>query len=130
MAYPIMGALRHAYGSPWEARRPARPGPAAARVRGASRRARGRLVERKLTWWHTCFNLVRPTCCKIIENKPLVSARPCPMTRARAQVYKRVDVARRVEEYQLCGEFEAEPDGGQLTPLFRARQAAAGPWWR
>ena len=32
MAYPIMGALRHAYGSPWEARRPARPGPAGART--------------------------------------------------------------------------------------------------
>lgn len=49
---------------------------------------------------------------------------------ARPQVYKRVEVGRREEEYQLVGEFDAEPDGSQLTPLFRAKQEASGAWWR
>ncbi len=46
------------------------------------------------------------------------------------QVYKRVEVGRRDEEYQLVGEFDTEPDGSQLTPLFRAKQETSGAWWR
>ena len=47
------------------------------------------------------------------------------------QVFKRVDITKREEEYQLIGTFDKEPDGSVLTPLFSGRpQGAQKPWWQ
>ena len=47
------------------------------------------------------------------------------------QVFKRVDITRREEEYQLIGTFDKEPDGSILTPLFSGRpQGVQKPWWQ
>ncbi|CAK0771691.1 hypothetical protein CVIRNUC_003886 [Coccomyxa viridis] len=46
-------------------------------------------------------------------------------------VFQRVDVGRREEEYQLIGSFDEEPDGSKLTPLFSGqRQGVSKPWWQ
>lgn len=39
----------------------------------------------------------------------------------RVQVYKRVDLSRKDEEYKLWGEFEREPNGGQITQEIRQK---------
>ncbi len=47
------------------------------------------------------------------------------------QVFKRVDITKREEEYQLIGTFDKEPDGSILTPLFSGRpQGVQKPWWQ
>ena len=46
-------------------------------------------------------------------------------------MFKRVDVGRREEEYQLIGSFDSEPDGSILTPLFLGQpQGVQKPWWQ
>ena len=46
------------------------------------------------------------------------------------QVYKRVDLGKRTEEYQFVGGFDREPDGRLLTPLLQAKPASSGgQWW-
>jgi hypothetical protein len=59
------------------------------------------------------------------------------------QIYKRVNLSRQTEEYQLWGEFDREPDGAKITKclqdkvpfLLRGKVAepelpsANGKWW-
>lgn len=52
------------------------------------------------------------------------------MTGFMLQVFKRVDITSREEEYQLIGSFDKEPDGSVLTPLFSGQpQGGKKPWW-
>lgn len=44
-------------------------------------------------------------------------------------MYKRVDLGKRHEEYQLVGTFDSQPDGSLLTPLFQQASAKKGAWW-
>ena len=53
------------------------------------------------------------------------------------QVYRRADVGRKQEEYQLLGTYELEPSSGEITKLFqdnqkqREQQSRAGKaWWQ
>ncbi|KAK9842820.1 hypothetical protein WJX74_002899 [Apatococcus lobatus] len=53
------------------------------------------------------------------------------------QVYRRADVGRKQEEYQLLGTYELEPSSGEITKLFqdnqkqREQESRAGKaWWQ
>lgn len=58
------------------------------------------------------------------------------------QIYKRKDLSRKEEEYQLWGQFDSEPSGGQITLEFKNKvplmlrgmaaedpKPASGKWW-
>ena len=44
------------------------------------------------------------------------------------QVYRRVDIGKREEEYQLLGDFDTEPGAAEITPLFRPKERK--PTWK
>lgn len=53
------------------------------------------------------------------------------------QVFRRADVGRKQEEYQLLGTYELEPSSGEITQLFqdnqrqREQESRAGKaWWQ
>lgn len=46
----------------------------------------------------------------------------------RVQVYKRVDLAKREEEFQQIGAFQKEPGPAEITPLFKPEPKA--PTWK
>ncbi|BDA45931.1 probable adenylate kinase 5, chloroplastic [Coccomyxa sp. Obi] len=47
------------------------------------------------------------------------------------EVFKRVDLGKRTEEYRFVGSFDREPDGSLLTPLFQEQpqKKNSGAWW-
>eukprot|EP00884_Botryococcus_braunii_P004185 jgi/Botrbrau1/13768/Bobra.0056s0023.1 len=45
------------------------------------------------------------------------------------EVYRRVDLGKKVEEYQALGTFEQFPDSGEITALFsKSRTSTASRW--
>lgn len=44
------------------------------------------------------------------------------------QVFRRVDIGKREEEYTVVGTFEKQPGSAEMTPLFAAKPKA--PTWK
>lgn len=45
------------------------------------------------------------------------------------QVYRRVDLGKRMEEFQQLGTFDEFPDGAKITDLFsKARRGTTSRW--
>lgn len=135
--YPIMGALRHSYGGPWEV------GAWECNLCGRQGLGAACVHWRGSGGWHACplmqllsapsagqgalpsrhcgppLDSCTRACLPACQGPPThFPTPPC------LQVFRRVQLAPGEEEYRLIGSFEQEPKPPAITDAFRAAWAA------